>query len=66
MTDTTDTLETLAQPLRDYLAEKAPVPTTGALVTFQAAYLKDAKRHRDKDLSHYAQLLDDVVARRNA
>lgn len=66
MSDKSTILETLAEPLRDYLEDKAPVPTSGALVTFQSAYLKESKLHRDKDFSAYSKLLDDVIARKNA
>lgn len=66
MSDISEILETLAEPLQKYLQDKGPVPTPGALVTYQAAYLKETKRNRDKDYSDYSRLLDDVVAKKNA
>lgn len=64
MADKSTILETLAEPLRDYLEDKGPVPTSGALVTFQSAYLKECKLDRTKDYSKYSKLLDDVIAKK--
>lgn len=66
MSDKSPILETLAEPLRDYLGGKGTLPTKGALITFQESYLKECKRDRTKDFSQYSKLLDDVVEKKNA
>lgn len=66
MTDKSVVLETLAEPLRAYLAGTGPTPSSGAMVTFQTAYIRECKLDRNADYSDYSQLLDDVVAKRSA